>query len=792
MVGRDPWYEFNTDPVNFPNALNQTFLDNMLAGISKGGATWVRVEFHAEYGNRVGPGYIDWDKYDWFINTSAPAHNLKVLALLNSGIIADTDKTYSILRFNDPPDSPDGTNNYIRAFRDRSKEIADRYGDRIAAYELMNEPNINAELGAVTSWTTQELNPNNFGALLTQTYLAIKVGHPNVPVIMGGLLKGTPVENPSRTTADFLNLVYASPRVQWYRNYGPHYGGELYPFDGVGSHPYPFDTWASPEVVQHLAGLRQKMVYWGDGVNKIWVTEIGKRGEVPSSSSAPASSSEVSQADFMNDVLTAIYNQESSFVARVFWFKYEDFYFSGSGYQSWGVVRLSDNGAGVYARDGSVWRYKPGYLTFQFLAKPPSAGNATNLPVVLNDGYGGWTTGFSLRNTSNLPASLQVSYFSPGGGLLAQENATVPDGGYWSSFQGGSRLPPGFAGSALLSSSQRLVVEVNETKPGVDAMGYTGSTPSAQVFAPVVMDNAYGGWSTGINIRNASTSEPAHVSVLYYDRHGNLVKTDAGSIPLNGSWGVAQAGQLGGDFAGWALLTADQPIVVTVNEVNPSGGSMSYDGMPTASGGVYVPVVMDNAYGGWSTGINIANTSANPANVFIDYYDASGRKVGTDSSTVQGHGYWGVYQGGGRLGAGFAGSAVIRSDQAVVATVNETNQTGTGAMSYAGIPQGATRIFLPVVMDGAYGGWTTGVNIANPGAAAASVTITYYDSQGVARTKETRTISPKGYWGAYQGGKLGNGFAGSAVITSNVPVVAIVNEIHTSGSSISYNGIPSP
>src|SRR5215212_11181056 len=45
MVGRDPHYEFNTNPVEYPNASNRTALEREAAELREMGVRWVRMEF---------------------------------------------------------------------------------------------------------------------------------------------------------------------------------------------------------------------------------------------------------------------------------------------------------------------------------------------------------------------------------------------------------------------------------------------------------------------------------------------------------------------------------------------------------------------------------------------------------------------------------------------------------------------------------------------------------------------------------------------------------------------------
>jgi hypothetical protein len=111
IVGRDPWYEFNTDPERYPVELNRAFLESMMAEMAALGARWVRIEFHAEYDRAPGPGWIDWDKHDWYLWHLAPRYGMKVLTVLGSGILADVDPTYAFSRIDEPPDR-EGRNRY--------------------------------------------------------------------------------------------------------------------------------------------------------------------------------------------------------------------------------------------------------------------------------------------------------------------------------------------------------------------------------------------------------------------------------------------------------------------------------------------------------------------------------------------------------------------------------------------------------------------------------------------------------------------------------------------------------
>ncbi len=377
IVGRDPWFEWNTDKVNYPNDVNRAALEGMARDLAFAGAGWVRIELRADHDGSAqgGPGYIDYRKWDWFIKECAPKYGLKVLLLLGSAVIdhSSVDPTVSFSRINDPADRPDGTNNYVRLYTDRAKEIAGHFGDSVAAYEILNEANISEILHTESAGTQVEFNPQNYGALLTDIYIGIKSAHPKVQVIVGGLLYGF---RPNGGSADFdyLYVLYNSKRIQDYRAANGHY-----PFDGVGSHAYYAGT--PREVVDHYWQLRGVMESAGDTTSKLWLTEIGQQGTPPTVDpsylvAAPTKSEEV-QAAFMRELFPLLLNETRGFVANVFWFKYEDFP-TQAGWAEYGMVRLPITSGGGYVQPPAP--RKLAFSTFQAFANPGALPTAPESP----------------------------------------------------------------------------------------------------------------------------------------------------------------------------------------------------------------------------------------------------------------------------------------------------------------------------------------------------------------------------------------------------------------------------
>jgi hypothetical protein len=357
IVGQDPWYQYNADPANFPNGINQTFDENFVSGIATLGAGWVRIEFHAEYDEPSGPGRIDYSKFDWFINTLAPKYHIKVLAVLGTGILGDLDPKYQFQHINDKPDAS-GNNYYSQAFVQRTKEIVDHYGDNVAAYEILNEPNANVLLDQETSGRQQAVNPTVYGKMMTDIYRMNKAAHPNVQFVAGSLLHEK--DTSKGGALGWMTSVYQSPAVRAYVKETGHT-----PDDAIAIHPYyldPQDVLAETLAVHNLQKAQHDN-------GSVWITEIGMAATPPDWSDygiMDPTASEVEQANFLQQVYTLLQAQ-APWVDRVFWFKYEDF---GNGnWANWGLVRLRESDF-VYGPEATPWPRKEAYAVYQSLANP--------------------------------------------------------------------------------------------------------------------------------------------------------------------------------------------------------------------------------------------------------------------------------------------------------------------------------------------------------------------------------------------------------------------------------------
>ena len=187
----------------------------------------------------------------------------------------------------------------------------------------------------------------------------------------------------------------------------------------------------------------------------------------------------------------------------------------------------------------------------------------------------------------------------------------------------------------------------------------------------------------------------------------------------------------------------------------------------------------------YTVGVQIKNLDASPAeNAQIVYYNQDGSVAGTlDLPTIPANGSvtYATIEG---VGDGFDGSAVINSANQLAAIVNvcANGLCGMGA-SYTAFSSGDTSANLPLIMRN-NSGFNTLFNVQNVGSGPANVTVNYSNN-----TSESATIQPNAAATFDQAGNgsLGNIFIGSAVVTSDVPVVATVLEQGTS-TLFGYDG----
>lgn len=399
VVTQDPWYEWNTNP-NYSGS-NREYLENMARDIKNMGARYVRIEFRADQRPGVRGGEVDFAKYDPFIFDIAPRYGIKVLGLLGYALVnwdAPGDKDLHYANLNNPADQPNGSNPLIRTFAFRARDVIGHYGDKVAAWEVLNEVNY---------WEGVTLQPDRLGALMTFTYGLGKSVNPNTQIIVGAQLAPQP---PAAyiDSYQYLNSFFNSPTVQAYikRPRPEPYQGNPFPWDGLAWHPYYTEP---AEVQSSVQKVVQTMRNWGDYRNKVWVTEVGRPANPSSNNGCGVAGDEAAQAAYLNDVYTRLIGSNVNDIAAIFWFKYEDFYDKEANkVLNFGLVRLE--GPEGQGPSGKVAHYKAAYYAYQKLAGPELPVDPIAPPANLNGGVYFKATGHTLNGAF-------LNYWQSHGGL---------------------------------------------------------------------------------------------------------------------------------------------------------------------------------------------------------------------------------------------------------------------------------------------------------------------------------------------------------------------------------------
>jgi hypothetical protein len=343
------------------------------------------------------------------------------------------------------------------------------------------------------------------------------------------------------------------------------------------------------------------------------------------------------------------------------------------------------------------------------------------------------------------------------------------------------------------------------------------------------MYNWYG-YYTEFYVQNVGMGT-ADVDVAYYPGLGGATGvTDDATIPQYTSENFSQksqtalgapSGTFAGRFNGAAVVTSDQPVVVVVNEHNEGAQKLfTYNGFASGATEMVAPSILRGHYG-WYTSMSIANPDISAsvdvtitysadtvyslpeslrgttvtANFTIDpgkaltRYDGSGANPTTDPSLTDLASF-----------TRFFGTAKIESSGPVVAKVNQENDGGNAeAYNCVDSTTATTKVVVPLIQADFYNFYTS-LTILNLSDQEADISIVYtsdgtYSSPTNTSITVDHTIAGNGVFNSWEGGLATTGdvhnsgtfvrFNGAAVITSDRPIVAIVNE-EKSGSGLDY------
>jgi len=414
-----------------------------------------------------------------------------------------------------------------------------------------------------------------------------------------------------------------------------------------------------------------------------------------------------------------------------------------------------------------------------------------------------YTSGFQVQNLSaDSAATITVTYY-PQSGTAVDVNDTIAAGGSVTYASLHSEAGSPFNGSVVVASDQPIAAIANTLGNFPAYAAATGGFDSGatSVALPLVMCNN-NGFDTWFNIQNAGSAN-ASVTINYVPgsagtadsetvtiEPGRALTFDQASGSATASCG---AGGLGDTFVGSASITSDQPVVATVMQINGSGFNvlMGYNGFTAGATDVRAPLIMQ-ANSGFYTGIQVQNTGSAEASVTIAYADdtsGTGTVMADDTFTLAAGAAQTIIHSGSDK---YIGAATVTSDQPVVAIVNQvlpgTVSFGTAYEGFAA--DAATNdVSVPLVMAN-NSGFYTGIQVQNVGASAVNVTIAF-GANGISGGNNaadlTFALAPGASATYIQNGNDGTNdwatigqYVGSATITADGPIVAIVNEANLS------------
>jgi hypothetical protein len=438
-----------------------------------------------------------------------------------------------------------------------------------------------------------------------------------------------------------------------------------------------------------------------------------------------------------------------------------------------------------------------------------------------------FTTSITYQNVSNANSSIQIDFYAENSGTVIP--ITQPDlaGGAGASIFVGSinTINPSFRGSAVLSSSQRIVATLVQVPQGNAAVknrplsnGFEGDDGSTTFLVPTTLKERFA-TNTVFSIQNVDTG-PVNLTVTFYNADAGGAEAHVethNNLPAGAAkyYDLGLIGALPSNFNGSAVVEATGSVVASAMELSTNGaGASAFEGVPSGATTVYMATALCQTFGGTSS-YAVQNTSNSAtANVTVTY------KPGDFTATAAiGPGAKASFVACQASGVtpGFTGSAVITSDQPIVA-IGKVFPDGPAPRPYstafAGETAGADTIALPYVRYTADATYNNGsrqrvfLAIQNVGPSTVNgVTVSYRNSSGVQLCSQTiasieagakansnpfTTDNPAAC--AEFGYNADGTFGGAAIITgpdgSELVAIARVQSINTSGQAVAedYNG----
>lgn len=426
----------------------------------------------------------------------------------------------------------------------------------------------------------------------------------------------------------------------------------------------------------------------------------------------------------------------------------------------------------------------------------------------------GWLSGQQIQNIGTEQATITfTAYNTSGGPINCGGPKTAPAGAGVNVSTRDCDVTGPFTGSAVVSSDQPIAAVVNVANNPTGAAGgmyrgTDGSQVNTVISFPLVKAN-FNGRSTTLYLQNASANANT-ITVVFTPRNGSPLQKQYPNVPPN-AMVVASPFDTAfpDDQFGSAVATGTGPLAGTALEhqttATVADNLAAYTGFTEAGYDdvVYCPLVRNNHSGALqTTGIDVQNVSGSAQKIKVTYtYQVNGvpgTKTVESPDPVANNASFNFYALNAQLGipTGALGAAKVEGSSGgnVAAIVTDTSlgRQPRRITAYACFPasQASTKIAMPQYKE-FFNGNTSGINVQNVGTSPATITIVYTatNNNGASATfRNTQTLAPMALFPFYGVSNSPNvtvvsgnraaleGSYGSAIITSDQPIVATQNE----------------
>ena len=304
--------------------------------------------------------------------------------------------------------------------------------------------------------------------------------------------------------------------------------------------------------------------------------------------------------------------------------------------------------------------------------------------------YYGYDSSVYVQNLGASPANYTLNFF--GTGVSYTPPALAPGASALISATDVISLPTRFIGNLMINSTEPMQsLQIERVATGIDQMYIYNGIPAAAAatdlrFSPFVRSTT---GMSAITVQNIGTSV-ANLTFYLYDSSGSLVLTYPYPSPINPGGGASVVGLT------MPVTLPNGTYSVRVSSTTPIVGILSYESNDTterwirpamtintgSTSGVnynYVPRFYRSAVGvdgTRSTRLTLLNTGTVAANASVLFYNITGTLTFSNTQSIAAGGMAFVDPAATLLPAGFAGSAVVSSDQPLGLTELTTYDSG--------------------------------------------------------------------------------------------------------------------